>query len=115
MAQKAAPVCGSQILIFTAGKYSKSSSAKLHAEDLSINTVRVVCRTPSSRFLVLFDAKKYENTLLAFQRSARMRDAIALLYLDDAVSGPVLDILRDSGLFEKVQPLQFDVSENGAG
>ena len=42
-------------------------------------------------------------------------DAIALLYLDDAVSGPVLDILRDSGLFEKVQPLQFDVSENGAG
>ena len=37
-------------------------------------------------------------------------DAIALLYVDDAVPQPVLDKLKDTGLFQQVRPLQFDVA-----
>lgn len=38
-------------------------------------------------------------------------DAIALLYVDDAIPSDVLDKLRQTGLFEQVQPLQFNVAE----
>lgn len=36
--------------------------------------------------------------------------AIALLYVDDAIAGNVLDSLRDTGLFTQVRPLEFDVA-----
>ena len=37
-------------------------------------------------------------------------DAIALLYVDDAIPGPVLDKLCATGLFQTVAPLEFDVT-----
>ncbi len=37
-------------------------------------------------------------------------DAIALLYVDAPVPEPVLDKLRATGLFQQVQPLEFDVA-----
>lgn len=43
-------------------------------------------------------------------RSERGRDAIALLYVDDAVPEAVLGQLRDTGKFRTVRPLRFDVA-----
>ena len=43
-------------------------------------------------------------------RSERGRDAIALLYVDDAIPAPVLAKLRSTGLFQQVKPLEFDVA-----
>ncbi|MGG7643180.1 phosphoglycerate dehydrogenase [Rhodovulum sp. YNF3179] len=43
-------------------------------------------------------------------RSDRGRDAIALLYLDEQPPAPVLDALKDTGLFRQVRPLEFDVA-----
>ena len=43
-------------------------------------------------------------------RSERGKDAIALLYLDDQPPGPVLAKLRETGLFQSVSPLRFDVT-----
>ena len=43
-------------------------------------------------------------------RSGAGADAIALLYVDDAVPTPVLDELRGTGLFQQVRPLVFDVA-----
>ena len=43
-------------------------------------------------------------------RSARGRDAIALLYLDETPGEPVLEELRATGLFRQVRPLQFDTA-----
>ncbi len=37
-------------------------------------------------------------------------EAIALLYVDDAVPGPVLDKLTATGMFRQVKPLAFDVA-----
>ncbi|GHF57417.1 phosphoglycerate dehydrogenase [Seohaeicola zhoushanensis] len=37
-------------------------------------------------------------------------EAIALLYVDDAVPAPVLKKLEDTGLFRQVKPLEFDVA-----
>ncbi|MDQ2090983.1 phosphoglycerate dehydrogenase [Marimonas arenosa] len=37
-------------------------------------------------------------------------DAIALLYVDAPVPDPVLAKLKDTGLFQQVQPLEFDVA-----
>jgi D-3-phosphoglycerate dehydrogenase len=42
-------------------------------------------------------------------RSARGRDAIAILYLDDPVPPHVVDQLLATGLFQQVSPLEFDV------
>jgi D-3-phosphoglycerate dehydrogenase len=43
-------------------------------------------------------------------RSARGKDAIAVLYVDDEVPEPVLAKLRATGLFTQVRPLAFDVA-----
>ncbi|MGR3755779.1 MAG: NAD(P)-dependent oxidoreductase, partial [Tranquillimonas sp.] len=43
-------------------------------------------------------------------RSDRGRDAIALLYLDEQPPVDVLQKLRDTGLFQQIRPLQFDVA-----
>jgi len=43
-------------------------------------------------------------------RSAAGADAIAILYLDEQPSAKALDALRDTGLFQQVRPLQFDVA-----
>jgi D-3-phosphoglycerate dehydrogenase len=42
-------------------------------------------------------------------RSDRGADAIALLYVDNALSEPILEELRATGLFKQVKPLRFDV------
>jgi D-3-phosphoglycerate dehydrogenase len=42
-------------------------------------------------------------------RNEKGRDAIALLYVDDVVPEPVLQQLRDTGLFGQVRPLAFDM------
>ena len=42
-------------------------------------------------------------------REDRGADAIALLYVDDAISEPILEELRATGLFQQVKPLRFDV------
>ncbi|PKP80986.1 MAG: phosphoglycerate dehydrogenase [Alphaproteobacteria bacterium HGW-Alphaproteobacteria-2] len=42
-------------------------------------------------------------------RSARGKDAIALLYLDEQPPEAVLEKLRATGLFRQVRPLRFDV------
>ncbi|MEE9428247.1 MAG: phosphoglycerate dehydrogenase [Paracoccaceae bacterium] len=42
-------------------------------------------------------------------RAEQTGDAIALLYVDDAVPVVVLDTLDKTGLFEQVRPLKFDV------
>jgi D-3-phosphoglycerate dehydrogenase len=44
-------------------------------------------------------------------RSERGQDAIALLYVDDPIPEPVLKELRDTGLFQSVSPLSFDVPD----
>ena len=38
-------------------------------------------------------------------------DAIALLYVDDALPEPVLAGLRETGLFQQVRPLEFEVAQ----
>ncbi|TDL78417.1 phosphoglycerate dehydrogenase [Palleronia sediminis] len=43
-------------------------------------------------------------------RSERGKDAIALLYLDADPAAEVLDKLRDSGVFNAVRPLRFNVT-----
>ena len=43
-------------------------------------------------------------------RSDRGKDAIALLYVDDAVPPAVLDDLKATGLFQQVRPLTFDAA-----
>jgi D-3-phosphoglycerate dehydrogenase len=43
-------------------------------------------------------------------RSARGRDAIALLYVDDPIPQTVIDKLLATGLFQQVKPLAFDVA-----
>jgi len=43
-------------------------------------------------------------------RSDRGRDAIALLYLDEQPPVDVLQELRDTGLFQQIRPLQFEVA-----
>ncbi|MBV0913398.1 phosphoglycerate dehydrogenase [Anianabacter salinae] len=42
-------------------------------------------------------------------RSDRGKDAIALLYVDDAVPEATLKQLRDTGLFQQVRPLEFEI------
>jgi D-3-phosphoglycerate dehydrogenase len=43
-------------------------------------------------------------------RSARGREAIAILYVDDPIPAPVIRKLMDTGLFQQVKPLEFDVA-----
>ncbi|MBS9718293.1 phosphoglycerate dehydrogenase [Pseudohalocynthiibacter aestuariivivens] len=43
-------------------------------------------------------------------RAAVGGEAIALLYVDDVISDPVLKKLCDTGLFKSVKPLEFDVA-----
>ncbi|WP_204112349.1 phosphoglycerate dehydrogenase [Shimia biformata] len=43
-------------------------------------------------------------------RSDRGGEAIALLYVDDVVPGPVIDKLCQTGMFRQVKPLQFEVA-----
>ncbi|MGB5559336.1 MAG: phosphoglycerate dehydrogenase [Paracoccaceae bacterium] len=43
-------------------------------------------------------------------RSERGREAIALLYVDDAIPESVLAKLRGTGMFQQVKPLEFDVA-----
>jgi D-3-phosphoglycerate dehydrogenase len=43
-------------------------------------------------------------------RAVRGGEAIALLYVDDAVPAPVLKKLEKTGLFKQVKPLEFDVA-----
>jgi D-3-phosphoglycerate dehydrogenase len=43
-------------------------------------------------------------------RSARGKDAIAILYVDDPIPEAVLAKLRNTGLFTQVRPLAFDVA-----
>ncbi|TNF61242.1 MAG: phosphoglycerate dehydrogenase [Rhodobacteraceae bacterium] len=43
-------------------------------------------------------------------RAVRGGEAIALLYVDDAVPAPVLRKLEKTGLFKQVKPLEFDVA-----
>ena len=43
-------------------------------------------------------------------RSDRGKDAIALLYVDDPIPGPVMDKLAATGLFQSIRPLVFDVA-----
>jgi D-3-phosphoglycerate dehydrogenase len=42
-------------------------------------------------------------------RSARGKDAIAILYVDDPIPQPVIDQLMGTGLFQQVKPLRFNV------
>jgi D-3-phosphoglycerate dehydrogenase len=43
-------------------------------------------------------------------RADRGGEAIALLYVDDALSNDALTALRDTGKFKQVKPLTFDVA-----
>ena len=43
-------------------------------------------------------------------RSERNGEAIALLYVDDAVPAPVVDNLEQTGMFRQVKPLTFEVA-----
>ncbi len=43
-------------------------------------------------------------------RSAQGQEAIALLYLDQAIDPKVVDTLESTGMFLQVRPLQFDVA-----
>ena len=47
-------------------------------------------------------------------RSARGREAIAILYVDDPIPDPVIAQLMGTGLFQQVKPLVFDVAQAGA-
>jgi D-3-phosphoglycerate dehydrogenase / 2-oxoglutarate reductase len=42
-------------------------------------------------------------------RSARGKEAIALLYVDDPIPEPVIDELMSTGMFQQVRPLAFNV------
>ncbi|MGR3625273.1 MAG: phosphoglycerate dehydrogenase, partial [Limimaricola sp.] len=44
-------------------------------------------------------------------RNARAGEAIAILYADEAVEEPTLQKLRDTGKFQQVKALTFDVEE----
>ena len=43
-------------------------------------------------------------------RSGGGQEAIAILYLDQALDQKVIEVLEGSGMFQQVQPLQFDVA-----
>ena len=43
-------------------------------------------------------------------RSGIKGEAIALLYVDDAVPQPVISKLQATGLFNQIKPLEFDVA-----
>ena len=43
-------------------------------------------------------------------RADRGGEAIALLYVDDAINNQTLDALRETGMFQQVKPLTFDVA-----
>ena len=43
-------------------------------------------------------------------RSKAKGEAIALLYVDDVVPADVIGALEDTGMFQQVKPLQFDVA-----
>ena len=43
-------------------------------------------------------------------RSHRGGEAIAILYVDDAVPEPVLDKLRRTGMFSQVKAMEFDMA-----
>ena len=43
-------------------------------------------------------------------RSDRGKDAIALLYVDDPIPATVIDKLDETGLFQSIRPLRFDVA-----
>jgi D-3-phosphoglycerate dehydrogenase len=43
-------------------------------------------------------------------RSARGKDAIALLYVDEPIPANVIEDLRVTGLFSQVKPLRFNVA-----
>ncbi|MBI1216986.1 MAG: phosphoglycerate dehydrogenase [Rhodobacteraceae bacterium] len=43
-------------------------------------------------------------------RSGVGQDAIAILYLDQAIDPKVVDVLEGSGMFQQVKPLEFDVA-----
>ncbi len=43
-------------------------------------------------------------------RSSQGENAIALLYVDAPIPAPILDKLQETGLFQSVQPLVFDVN-----
>ena len=43
-------------------------------------------------------------------RSDRGQNAVALLYVDEPVPAMVIDKLKATGMFQRVQPLRFDVS-----
>ncbi|HKK97667.1 MAG TPA: ACT domain-containing protein, partial [Marivita sp.] len=43
-------------------------------------------------------------------RSEAKGEAIALLYVDEAVPEKALKALKDTGMFRQVRPLQFDVA-----
>jgi D-3-phosphoglycerate dehydrogenase len=42
-------------------------------------------------------------------RAEAKGEAIALLYVDDAVPAPALAALEATGMFQQVKPLSFDV------
>ncbi|WP_373355237.1 phosphoglycerate dehydrogenase [Pseudoroseicyclus sp. CXY001] len=44
-------------------------------------------------------------------RSSRKGEAIAILYVDEAVPEAVLDKLRGTGMFQQVKALEFDIAE----
>ncbi|KPQ05793.1 MAG: D-3-phosphoglycerate dehydrogenase SerA [Rhodobacteraceae bacterium HLUCCA12] len=44
-------------------------------------------------------------------RSGVGKDAIALLYLDQALDPKVVETLRNTGMFRQVRPMQFDVAD----
>jgi D-3-phosphoglycerate dehydrogenase len=43
-------------------------------------------------------------------RSGQGQDAIALLYLDQAIDPKVVETLKNTGMFKQVRPMQFDVA-----
>ncbi|MCB1409152.1 MAG: phosphoglycerate dehydrogenase, partial [Rhodobacteraceae bacterium] len=43
-------------------------------------------------------------------RSGVGQDAIALLYLDQAIDPKVVETLESTGMFRQVRPLQFDMA-----
>ncbi|TMV52486.1 phosphoglycerate dehydrogenase, partial [Thioclava sp. BHET1] len=43
-------------------------------------------------------------------RSGVGQEAIAILYLDQALDQKVIEVLEGSGMFQQVRPLQFDVA-----
>jgi D-3-phosphoglycerate dehydrogenase / 2-oxoglutarate reductase len=43
-------------------------------------------------------------------RSGAGKEAIAILYLDQAIDPKVVELLEGTGMFEQVKPLEFDVA-----